>query len=251
MRCQEIPDCPHPRRTLRSAHAFCCILFFLFAWHGCAIAAGALAEIAPQRIDSYTLTQRSEKYRVSISYPSVGNPVADAELAIWTREQAARFTESVELIPTPIPVPYELSINYEISSASEDVLSVIFFISTAMGGAHPEPGMATFVYDKRDGRRLTYGDIFLKQDGFLAALSERCRTALSGELGARAVPAMLEAGTEPNVVNFDLFSLTSAGLRIHFPPYQAAPYNAGYLTVFIPLADLEAFKPQLSFWDKK
>ena len=249
---QKISDTIASRRIFPGICILGCALLFSLTCGGPAFTAKAGEGKVPQEVDSYTLTQRSEKYRVSISYPSTNNSVANAELAIWAREQVSKFTEGVEQIPMPPPpLPYELFITYETVAASPNILSVIFFISTAMGGAHPEPGMATFIYDNRDGRRLSYGDIFLDQNRFTAVLSERCRAALSQKLQDRAVPSMLEAGTGPDIANFDLFSLTPTGLRIHFPPYQAAPYSEGYLTVDIPLGELEEFKPQLSFWDKK
>ena len=115
-------------------------------------------------VDSYTITQRGDGYRVNITYPQVGNAVADAELAIWAREQASAFTEGIRLIPTPPPVPYELFISYETMKVSSRVISVVFFINTSMGGARPEPGMSTFVFDKRYGRRLSSNHLFTVPD---------------------------------------------------------------------------------------
>ena len=202
------------------------------------------------RVDSYTVTQRGDGYRVSISYPQTGNPVADAELAIWAQGQATAFTHAVRLIPTSPPIPYELSISYKTEQSPPQIVSVAFFINTAMGGPHPEPGLATFVYDKRDGRRLSYADIFMNQETITHALSEICRKALKEKLGDRADDAMLQAGTAPDMANFDLFTLVKEGIRIYFPPYQAASYNEGYLDVTIPLGDLAQFKPHLAFWDR-
>lgn len=236
--------------------AFCAILFLALLNPSSARAARqqtAPVQIKtvsqPQKVDSYTLTQRGDGYRITISYPQAGNPVADAELAIWAREQAAAFTDSVRMIPMLPAVPYELSISYETIRASSRVISIVFFIGTSMGGVHPEPGMATFVYDKRDGRRLTYGDLLMNQEGLVETLSTYCRAALAEQLGDRALKSMLEAGTEPNMSNFDLFVLSPGGIRIYFPPYQAAPYSEGYLNVTIPLSKLAAFKPQVKFWD--
>lgn len=206
--------------------------------------------LSAKAVDSYTITERGDGYRVNISYPQVGNPVADAELAIWAREQAAAFTDSVRMIPTAPPVPYELSISYETLRASSRVISVIFFISTFMGGAHPEPGLATFVYDRLDGRRLSYGDLFKTQENIAQTLSAICREALASQLGERIVTDMLEAGTAPDMTNFDLFALAPGGVRVYFPPYQAAPYAEGYLNVTVSLNELAAFKPHMAFWDR-
>jgi hypothetical protein len=237
------------------SHTCCCLICGAALFCGItpleATAAAAVRTKRPsaeKTVDSYTITQRGDSYRVNISYPNLGIPVADAELAIWAREQAAAFTDSVKMLSTPIP--YGLTITYETKTASSKVVSVIFFISTSTGGSHPEPGLATFVYTQKDGHRLSYSDIFMNSVGLLEAFSTLCRDSLASQLGDRAVADMLKAGTEPDLVNFDLFTLTKDGVRIYFPPYQAAPYSAGYLAVSIPLDKLSEFKPQTAFWDK-
>lgn len=207
----------------------------------------AAAKARP-KVDSVTLSQRGDHYRINITYPQLGTPAADAEISIWARDQAATFIESVQQIPTPLPIPYELTIGYETITASPRAVSAVFTITTYMGGTHPMPGLATFAYNRKDGRRLTYGDIFLNMDGVLDAFSTLCRESLSAQLGSRVDSRMLEEGTTPDMANFDLFAVTATGLRIYFPPYQAAPGNEGYLHVDIPLEKLTQFKPQRSFW---
>ncbi len=248
---------PAITRLSRSIFYAFCVLGTLWCLYGGSGVAAAVQDrpaskspsSSPQAVDSYTITQRGDGYRINITYPQVGNPVADAELAIWAREQAAAFTDSMRMIPTTPPVPYELLITYETLRASPRVISVIFFISTYMGGAHAEPGLATFVYDKRDGRRLSYNDLFLNQEGIAGIFSDICRASLSTQLNGRIVADMLDAGTTPLMANFDLFSMVENGVRIYFPPYQVAPYSEGYLTVTIPLNELAHFKPHLAFWD--
>ncbi|MDL2210140.1 DUF3298 and DUF4163 domain-containing protein [Desulfovibrio sp. OttesenSCG-928-O18] len=225
-------------------------MFLLTAFSPQPALAASQKPSAAKAVDSFTITQRGDRYRINISYPLLGHAVADAELSIWAREQATAFAESVQMLPAPMPLPYELSITYETIKASSKVVSVIFYISASMGGAHPEPGLATFVYAARDGRRLSYADLFTNQDGMLQTFSEICRDTLAAQLGERVADDMLKAGTTPDMANFDLFVPTASGLRIYFPPYQAAPYSEGYLNVAIPLEKLSAFKPQLSFWDK-
>ncbi|CAK7038730.1 MAG: Peptidoglycan-N-acetylmuramic acid deacetylase PdaC [Desulfovibrio sp.] len=249
--------------TIKALLRACCCatLATAFAFSPCSVEAAtaarpkqpAQARQAGQakRVDSYTITQRGDGYRINISYPNLDIAAADAELSIWAREQAAAFANGVNMLSSSMPMPCELTVSYETLTASSKVVSVVFFISTAMGGAHPEPGLATFVYTKKDGRRLSYSNIFMSDDGLLETLSAICRESLAAQLGSRAVPEMLQAGTTPDIVNFDLFSLTKDGLRIYFPPYQAAPYSEGYLTVTIPLDKLQKFKPQISFWDKE
>ena len=207
----------------------------------------------PARSDSatteaFTIVQRSDNYRINISYPAIGNTVADAELAIWARGQANIFTRGIEDIPSSFP--YELTITYATHNTSPRVASVVFTISTFMGGIHPEPGLATFVYDLQNGRRLSYSDVFRNMDKLLPFLSQYSRKSLAEQLGTKANIAMIEAGTGEAMENFDLFSLDSGGLVLHFAPYQVAPYSDGYQQVRIPLEALKPFSPYLPFWGK-
>lgn len=188
---------------------------------------------------------QTEACKVDITYPLLGNAVADTELTIWVREQAATFTEAVDRIPVSLPTPCELTISYESRWATSKLLSVVFYISTAMGGVTPEAGLATFVYDISTGRRLSYGDIFMHPEALPQRLSTLCKESLLNQLGPLAKRDMIEAGTAPDWANFDLFALEPDRLIIHFPPYQAAPYEAGYLTVTIPFDQLKEFKPTL------
>ncbi len=216
------------------------------------IEARAKQAAAEKKVDAFTIIQRTDRYRVNISYPAIGNAVADEELAIWARDQANAFVRGVEQIPVPSPLPYELAIDYDTQVASPRVISIIFTISASTAGAQPEPGgLATFVFDRQNGRRLTYENLFLRQDGLLDALSEYCAKALREQLGEKVRPDMVKAGTAPEIANFDMFALSSQGLVIYFPPYQVAPYSEGYLRVTVPVNVLEPFKPQMFFWNKE
>ncbi len=211
-------------------------------------AQAAAARTDRVQTEAFTITQRSDKYRVHISYPSIGNTVADTELAIWATGQSTLFIRGIEDLPTAFP--YELTISYSLQNASPRVASVIFTISTYTGGAHPEPGMATFVYDLSNGRLLSYADIFRDTKGLLPFLSSYCRAELTKKLGDGPEGSMIKAGTEEDMVNFDLFSLNAGGLVVHFPPYQVAPYASGYQEVHIPLEKLTPFAPLLPLWGK-
>ena len=203
----------------------------------------------PQNVDAYTITQHGDHYKVNISYPHLGVPAADAEISIWARDQAARFIESVQQIRNPLPMPYALTITHQ-TITTPPLVSVVFTIRTFMGGAHDEPGLATFVYNRRDGRRLTYKDLFLNTEGLVHALSSLCHASLSKNLGERTDQKMLKEGTAPEMANFDLFIVLESGIRVFFPPYQAAPLKEGYLNVDIPKNDLLKFGPNRQFWPK-
>jgi hypothetical protein len=126
----------------------------------------------------------------------------------------------------------------------------VFTTTITMGAAYPESGLTTFAFDLNDGRRLSYGDIFRNTDGLFDFFSRYTRPELRNRLGDRADLQLLESGTAPDPANFDPFSLSPAGLTLHFPPGQAAPASEGYLRVHIGLDDLTPFGPYFSLWGK-
>ena len=59
---------------------------------------------------------------------------------------------------------------------------------------------------------------------------------------------MVEAGTAPEEENFSTFLLEEDGLTVYFNPYQVGPWAAGVVTVTLPLKELAAAQPVMSFW---
>lgn len=64
------------------------------------------------------------------------------------------------------------------------------------------------------------------------------------EDGAGIPDEMLMAGTEPVEDNFRTFIVIPSGIRLHFQPYQVAPWAAGPQTVDVSLDELQAAQTQ-------
>jgi hypothetical protein len=62
---------------------------------------------------------------------------------------------------------------------------------------------------------------------------------------------MLKSGTAPELDNYSSFSLFPAGLRIHFQPYQVAPFVAGAQRVDVPLEVILDAGPYLELWGRQ
>ena len=59
---------------------------------------------------------------------------------------------------------------------------------------------------------------------------------------------MLRGGTSPDADNYASLALTPEGVRVHFPPYQVAPWSSGPQQVDVPLAELLDVGPRLELW---
>ena len=97
-------------------------------------------------------------------------------------------------------------------------------------------------------------DLFVDPDLAVLQFSKAARRVLAepdegSEDGAGIPDEMLMAGTEPVEDNFRTFIVIPSGIRLHFQPYQVAPWAAGPQTVDVSLDELQAAKPNPEFWD--
>ena len=141
---------------------------------------------------------------------------AEELAALWEQE---RGKETAEIF-----VPRELSVTYELTRPTQTVESILWTVWSYMGGAHGQLSLVAHNYEVETGYPVLLEDLFLDPDD------------------------MLQAGTEPVESNFQIFVLLSDGLRIHFPPYQVAPWAMGPQSVDITLKELNMAKPDMKFW---
>jgi len=127
------------------------------------------------------------------------------------------------------------------------------------GGAHPNTQMDTILWDGNAGKRISIRPFFteMADNGpTMTALAKLVRAAVIAEKKARGIPAEMIAdpewlkGIKPQLTAIGPVTLTpsteagkSAGLTVHFSPYDVGPYAEGAYVVFVPW---QAFKPHLS-----
>lgn len=195
---------------------------------------------------------RAGKPSVELSYPSFGMNAVDEDIRLWIesiaatfeREMMASFADAAEL------EKYELTCSYTLSRPSADAVSVLFEIWTYTGGVHGNLDVITLNYSFITGQRLTLVDIFEDVDKALALMSATSRDVLMRRLGGGVGEQMILDGTEADVNNFSSLSLDPEGVRIHFQPYQVAPWAAGAQSVSMTLEQLAPARPFKRLWHK-
>ena len=195
---------------------------------------------------------RDGKPSISLAYPAFGIDGVDEDIRLWIESIAATFERELmsgfgndeEL------EKYELTCSYSISRPSADAVSVLFEIWTYTGGAHGNLDLITLNYSFITGQRLTLVDIFEDVDKALALMSATSREVLMRRLGGGVGEQMILDGTEPDVNNFSSLSLDPDGVRIHFQPYQVAPWAAGAQSVSMSLEQLAPARPFKRLWHK-
>lgn len=198
-------------------------------------------------------TNREDKPDINLSYPSLGIRSIDANIREWATGIANAFEEtftSPGLYPDEDrPVP-ELWCSYSVSHPSDKALSITFEVWTYTGGAQGNLDIMTLNYSLLTGQRLGLVDIFEDPDAALAIMSAWSRRELFQRLGGMRQEQYLRTGLNPVPENFASLTLTPAGIRINFQPYQVAPGMAGAQKVEIPLEELQPAHPLMLLWGK-
>ncbi len=190
--------------------------------------------------NSVTITEEKEFYTIDVTYPETSFSTVTADLKTFATDTITKWKQQTNienLTPEEIEMfglgdgrTYGLWISYQ-ETVSAHAVSYLVAVSTYEGGAHPNTGYISFIYDET-GNRLELADLFRSDANYLDRLSTLSRKELSAREFAEA--GMIDAGTEPTVENFSVFIIENTGLTLVFSPYQVAPYAAGEQLVTIP-----------------
>lgn len=147
---------------------------------------------------------------------------------------------------------YNFSRGYRLRAAAGKYVSVIVDESEFTGGAHPNHGSTTILWDRERKVRADFKTLFKDTaDGSadMQALSKLVLDALAAEKKARDIPfEMSDMWFKDWKPEFKLFgepSLApsteagkSSGVTFHFSPYEVGAYAEGDYVAFIPASAL-------------
>ena len=210
-------------------------------------------EISPdeQRFKDASIVKPDEIIDVDVHYPVFNKILIDQDIALWAHRVVDTFTKGLgDDHANQRQARNELRANYTVSYASPRSLTVAYEIWTYTGGVHGNNDIITLSYDVESGQRLLFEDLIVATDTALERLSAYCSNSLRNTLGDDLDEAMLKNGTAPELDNYSSFSLFPAGLRVHFQPYQVAPFVAGAQRVDVPLEVILDAGPHLYLWGR-
>lgn len=237
----------------------------LLAGAGCSFAEDSDSD--ETETPDHALQIRTDFVDINASWPVLGIQRVDEESAEFVKLLTAEFEQeindflgeieeknTVELVIS-YRFPYELTITHEVTEPSDRVVSILWNIWRFTGGAHGQLDIVSNNYDRTNGFPLLLEDLFIDPELAVLQFTRFARKQLSepdaGTEGEGLPDDMLRAGTEPIAENFETFTLLPDGIRLHFQPYQVAPWAVGPQTVDIPLDELMTAKPNLEFWIKE
>jgi hypothetical protein len=189
---------------------------------------------------------------IDVHYPVFGKILIDQDIALWAHRVVETFTKGLnDDQANQRQARNELKANYTVSYASPRSLTVTYEIWTYTGGIHGNNDIITLSYDVESGQRLLLQDLVAAADTALERMAVYCSQVLRDTLGEYLDEAMLKSGAAPELDNYSSFSLFPAGLRIHFQPYQVAPFVAGAQRVDVPLEVILDAGPHLELWGRQ
>ena len=131
--------------------------------------------------------------------------------------------------------PNSLNVNYEVTAADKDFISVLLTFFEYSGGAHPNTITESFNYDLNRNEPVRLADLFTPNSNYLKMISDYSVR----ELKKLDTVSSVENGAGPKIDNFHSWNITPAGLKITFDPYQVGPYVAGAHVVVVPYSVLK------------
>jgi hypothetical protein len=164
----------------------------------------------------------------------------DALLAQLEARQREFITENL----SNAPLDWVLERKASVLFSNDDVITVDVTNIGYFGGAHGFDERALLSFDRRDGRRLSLGDLI--GDGSTAILQQIAEAEFRRTRGIPVGRSLQDEGFflvsgEPFRISQN-FGVVAGGILLHYNPYEIGPYVMGKTDVVLPR---EAIAPLL------
>ncbi|HEX8291937.1 MAG TPA: RsiV family protein, partial [Pyrinomonadaceae bacterium] len=138
-------------------------------------------------------------------------------------------------------VEMEHHVTHKVVYASDDVVSVLFYVTGySAPAAHGYHFPVTLNFDLSAGREIELSRVFRPGSGYLSRITKLCDEDLRRQFGGHLHGQMtgLEGGLKPRAKNFRSWVVTPGGLVFIFGEYEVASYADGEPKVLIPFDSL-------------
>ena len=182
-------------------------------------------------------------YQADMDIPEIAgepelNTLINNQINSWYDE----FISDAELnsqIAKEYGQPFTFENQWKVPLNNEDCTSVLLTAYQFTGGANGIDYMASFTWNKITQKIMPLESFLplVMTEPSLESLAQICRKELTAALSAENdsnLQQMILAGTEPVAENYQIFTISDAGLTIYFQKYQVAPGSTGTQAVLIP-----------------
>jgi len=167
----------------------------------------------------YDKTTKNDTYEIRLRVPAAAMAVAPLKAEIFRRWKKDSGDLTSLAIEDKKNVPeyfhgYTLDTQWRVTFESADVLSVSGYSFIDQGGAHPNAGFDSIVWDKTAGRAVALDDLFVKGQGpaAIAAIAASARAtfiAWANKQGDQPIdPAMADEGIGKDSAHLGHYALT-------------------------------------------
>jgi hypothetical protein len=134
-----------------------------------------------------------------------------------------------------------LRIDYDVTLAQDDLISVKFDVSNYFqGAAHPSSYSHVVNYDLKNGRPIKLADLFKPGAKYLQAISAFCIADLKKQASEKQLgDEQIQEGAAPLAKNYQSWTISKQGLGINFDTYQVGAYAVGPQFVLVPYSALK------------
>lgn len=181
------------------------------------------------------INEVNNETKIKIYFPNTNYKVLNKEIKKVIYNNLSEFKTSLKEQNNLPYQYYTLFITYD-EYMYQEYISIVFYIETFMGGAHPSHDIKTINYNIDKNKIITIEDIYEKNKNILNKFSIYSREKLLKEekYSDNNIKSMLLEGTKPTLDNFKNFSYTEDGFKIYFNYYQIAPYYYGSSVIAVP-----------------
>ena len=204
-------------------------------------------------------SQKKLVYEITAQYPQI-NGTSNPNFEKFNQavrapvlKTVAEFKKTMAVTPDEPPpadsMHSDLTINYEIGLAQDDLVSVLFFVSSYyQGAAHPLSNSEVVNFDMKNGKVLKLSDLFKPGAKYLPVLSTYCVADLkkqSKDKQGLLDDTSINSGAAASPKNYKSWTIRKNGIGIEFDAYQVGPYAAGAQSVVVPYSNLkDLIKPE-------
>lgn len=184
---------------------------------------------APRIVPGVFHEAHKGRYEISIEYPLMLTPRGAAAEAferaahdiVFGKDVVKEYREMERPMAAGAENFYEAG--YEVTYANPRLISVVFSIGTFTGGAHPNSGRSSLIFDLAAGHPLALADLVDNPEHAIDEVSRRCRAEAEKEDWG-----LFDDPDFPAVVkDVGSWAVEKDGIMILFDPYAVAPYAAG------------------------
>ena len=200
---------------------------------------------------------KEKRYTLAAEYPQIEGS-SDANVVRFNTEVRGFVTKEVnewrgeagvepdeEVSGADQTMGDDLTIRYDSRLATNDLVSIEFWVSTyEHGAAHPMTYSKVVNFDLKNRHWLGLADLFRPGADYLNTIASYAINDLKRQNKEAGEEAMLndddiEDGAAAKAENYQSWNLTPKGLMITFDAYQVGPYAAGPQFALVPYAALK------------